>query len=474
MNNISIKKAAMINFISKYSNVLIQLIINAFLARILSSTDFGIIAVINVFINFFTILADMGIGPAIIQNKELEEEDISNIFKFTNITGVILAVIFIIFSYGISAFYDNNVYLKICRILSLSIFFSVVNIVPNALLLKEKKFKLLGIRTVTINLVAGIIAIILALLNFKYYSLVINSVIVSFLTFLFNYKTSKIKIYKGYNKNSYNKIKNYSSYQFGFSFINYFSRNLDNLLIGRFIGESALGYYDKSYRLMLYPVQNLTNVISPVLHPILSDHQKDKEYIYKKYLSVVKILSVVGLYFGTVCFFISKEIITIFFGNNWSNSIETFKILSISIWPQIITSSSGSIFQATGETRKLLKNGLITTGINVFFIILSLFFKKIEIVGVAVVISYWASFFITYRRLSNEIFNKSFISFLQLFKNHVITAIIIVVIMNLVKIEVNNIWLSLILKSLLGLVGYIIGLIVTKEYKNYLKMKWRK
>ncbi|ETI90276.1 MAG: Polysaccharide biosynthesis protein [Clostridium butyricum DORA_1] len=129
MANISIKKAALINFIAKYSNILIQLLVNCILARILTPDDYGIVAVITVFISFFTMIADMGIGPAIIQNKELSNRDVSEIFTFTILTGVIISIIFALFSYPLSKIYDNNVYIYLGMILSISILFNILNLV---------------------------------------------------------------------------------------------------------------------------------------------------------------------------------------------------------------------------------------------------------------------------------------------------------------------------------------------------------
>ncbi|MTM62416.1 oligosaccharide flippase family protein, partial [Turicibacter sanguinis] len=83
---ISIKKATFINFVSKYSTIFIQLILNSILARLLTPDDYGIVAVVTVFTGFFTLIADMGIGPAIIQNKSLNDRDIISIFNFTVLT----------------------------------------------------------------------------------------------------------------------------------------------------------------------------------------------------------------------------------------------------------------------------------------------------------------------------------------------------------------------------------------------------
>ena len=92
MSNITIKKAVFINFISKYSTVFITLIINSILARLLTPTDYGVVSIITVFTGFFVMIANIGIGPAIIQNKELSKDDISNIFIFTIFIGIVISL----------------------------------------------------------------------------------------------------------------------------------------------------------------------------------------------------------------------------------------------------------------------------------------------------------------------------------------------------------------------------------------------
>ncbi len=464
MNNISIKEATIINFASKYSNIIVQLIINSILARLLTPDDYGIVAVITVFISFFTIIADMGIGPAIIQYKDLKEREISDIFIFTFFAAILTTGGFIIFSYPLSIFYNNKVYISLGMILSISIFFNVLNIVPNALLLKAKQFKALGIRTVVITVIGGIITILLAIKGAKYYSLVINSVLIGSLTFAFNLYYSKLKIYFKFSMESVRKIKNYSAYQFGFSIINYFSRNLDNLLIGKFFGQSALGYYDKAYKLMLYPVQNLTHVITPTLHPILSEYQNNKEVIYKSYVKVVKILSLLAAFFVVFCFFTAKEIILIMFGNKWVAAIPAFKLLSLSIWAQMVTSCSGAIFQTTGKTKLMFIQGIITTSITLICLAIGLSLGSIETVAFFITIAFSLHFIFVYYILIKLVFRYSLVNFLKTF----ISSVVIVIIMSLamlitMKINLSSIIIMASIKFMVATIAFIIGLILTRE-----------
>ena len=101
--NSSLKNAVFINAFSRYATIIINIGFSAVLARILTPEDYGMTAVMMVFINFFSLMADMGIGPAIIQNKSLDYEDYDNIYSFSVFLGIILCLLFIIFSYPMAS-----------------------------------------------------------------------------------------------------------------------------------------------------------------------------------------------------------------------------------------------------------------------------------------------------------------------------------------------------------------------------------
>lgn len=469
MDSISIKQATIINFISKYSNVFIQLILNGILARLLTPDDYGIVAVISVFTVFFTLIADMGIGPAIIQNKDLSKKDITSIFKFTVYSSIVISFLFVLFSILMVNFYQNKIYFPLGILMSISILFNVINIVPNAILMKDKRFKLVGIRTVCITLFCGIITVVLAYFNLKYYAIVINSILLASLTCCFNLFITKISIRGKISKKSLLKIYKYSTYQFGFSFINYFSRNLDNLLIGRYLGQQPLGYYDKAYKLVLYPVSNLTHVITPVLHPILSDYQNNRKYIYEQYTKIIKILSLIGVFITVYCFFASKEAILIMYGPQWVQSIDSFRILSITIWLQMISSSSGTIFQSLGETRALFKSGYITTSINVIGIIIGLFLGKIETISLMILFTFSINFIITFYILVKKVLKHSLKDFFKLFIPEIFISIIMSIALIIAsKYQFSNVLISAVYKFIIAISSYFIGLFLTNQ-TNFLK-----
>lgn len=464
--NISIKKAALINGSGKYSKILLSVIVNAILARILSPSDYGIVAVITVFSTFFTTLSDMGFGVAIVQDKGLKKEDIDNIFSFTIYVSVGLMILFAIFSVPIARFYKNNVYIQLGFLLSISLLFDAMNMVPNGILNRRKEFMVIAIRTVVVYVIAAIVTVILALMGFRYYALVIQAIITSVFTFVWNWMTTRPKFKLRIEMYSVKRVLNYSIYQFLFNFINYFSRNLDNLLTGKFMGNAQLGYYNKAYSLMLYPVNNLTGVVSPVLHPILSDFQHDFGMIYRKYMKVFKILFCLGAFVSPLCYLGGKEIITIMYGNNWNASITCFQFLSIAIIPQMLNSSSSGVFQALGNTRLLFWNSCINTGITVIAILIGVFDgKNIVSLSVAVGTAYICHFFTAFFMLIRWGFGYKFSQFLS----DILPDLLILLGMELAVIiypfNIKNIFLSLIVKVVFLVIIFFILMLITGEYK---------
>lgn len=329
----------------------------------------------------------------------------------------------------------------------------------------------IAIRDVFVYFISATVAVILALLGFGYYALAIQSVLSALLAFIYNVNVNKLYFIRKFDKNSIKKILNYSTYQFLFNLVNYFSSNLDNLLTGKFMGETELGYYNKAYSLMLYPVNNLSGVITPVLHPVLADYQDNKKIIYEKYLNIVKLLALMGVFVTAVSNLASYELINILYGPNWNDSVETFKLLTMAIVPQMINSSAGSVFQAIGNTKLLFINGLINTIVTAAAIIIGVFLGgNIESLALCIGFAYIFKFFSAFIMLIKIGFKYSFISFIRELVPETLILIVLFVSVKFYPFSVENIFLSAIAKGLFLLVIYLIMLIITKEYKLYLAL----
>lgn len=450
----SVRKQLLIGIIynafAKYSGMFVNFVVAAILARILTAEEFGVVAIATVIITFFGIFSDFGFQAAIIQYKDLTKKDLSNIFSFTVWSGIVLASLFYLLSEPISNYYKSDSLKLICQILSVNLLFSTLNIVPNALFYRDKLFKYIALRGVIVQFVGGSASVIAALLGFGIYSLLITPIFSSVVLFIISYIKYPLKFTFTFGIYSIKRIFSFSAYQFLFNFINYFTRNLDKLIVGKFIGITQLGFYEKSYRLMMLPLQNITYVVTPIMHPIFSDMQNDYKAMAISYEKVIRLLAFIGFPLSVLLFFSAKEVTFIIFGSNWLPSVRPFEILAISVGVQIISSTSGSLFQATHSTKILFISGLFSSTLIIVGLILSaIIFQSVESVAWALTISYPINFILTYYLLYNRVFKRK-LSFLlkQLYSPVILTLILVLISVLLVNtITIDNDIISLIVKS---------------------------
>lgn len=422
--------------IEKYSGLVVSLVISMVLARILSPAEYGVVAVATVIIAFLQIFGTIGIGPAVIQ-KELSSSEIDSIFTFSLSLGLILTLLFFCASWPIALFYNNDMLVSICQILCIQVFFTSANVVPNALMAKNKRFKEIAQRTLTLQLITGALSIIAALKGAGVYALLISPVVSSIGIFFWNITYYKVHIDWRYNLEPIKRIFSYSSYQFLFEFVNYFSRNIDKLIIGKAMSVDLLGIYEKAYRLMQLPMQNVTAVINPVLQPVLRDLQNDKSDLGIKYAQIVKFIATLSFPIGIILAFMSKEVIYLFFGSQWDGAIPVFSILALSLPLQMILSTSGSIYLVCNNTKMQFWLGIRNTITTVLgFVIAVICFGTLESIAWAWTTTLALNFIFTYWLMYRYVLHQSIISLLKELIRPTISAILIaglLVLLNQIK-----------------------------------------
>ncbi|MEY8706883.1 lipopolysaccharide biosynthesis protein [Bacteroides faecichinchillae] len=447
--------------VAKYSGIIISLVVAGILARLLSPDDFGIAAIASVIIAFFNIFTDMGVSASIVQNKSLTKEELTDIFSFTVWTGIGISILFFAASWPIADYYKSDILRTLCQLLAVNLFFASTNIVPGTMFYRNKEFKFIAIRSFTIQVVGGAAAVIAAIYGARLYALIINPILSSILLFAISYQRYPQRLRLTLGITVLRKIFSYSAYQFLFNIINYFSRNIDKLLIGKYMNMSALGYYEKSYRLMMLPLQNITQVITPVMHPIFSDFQNDKECLASSYERIVQFLAFIGLPLSMLLLFTAKEVTLIIFGNQWLPSVPIFQILSLSVGFQIILSSSGSIFQASGDTRSLFICGVFSSILNVTGILFGIFyFGTLTAIATCITVTFTINFAQCFWLMYRITFRRSLWQFVRQLFSPIVVSLLVAACLLLLNyaMEGMNIFITLIAKCIISFIifgGYI-------------------
>lgn len=453
--------------IEKYSGLVVGILVSMILARLLNPEEFGVVAIATVLIQFLSMFCTMGIAPAIIQREDLNNEDLDNIFTLTLLVGLIFSVAFFFCSWPIASFYGNKQLIPVCQILSVQLFFSAANMVPNALMNKYKRFKEIAKRTLFLQIVSCTLAITAAYNGFGVYSLLISPVLTAIGIFLFNRCFYRVRLNLPLSLNPIRRIFSFAVYEFLFEFVNYFSRNLDKLIIGRYMSVSNLGYYEKSYRLMQLPMNNVTAVINPILQPVLSKLQNNPEQIAIEYNKIIRLISTISFPVGIILSFSATEIIHLFYGNNWDMAVPVFSILSLSLPLQMIQSTSGGIFLVANDAKGQFWVGIRNTITTVTgFMIAAIYFGTIEAMAWAWDITLLVNFIFTYYALYHFTLKSSIWIIIRELINPFFLAICLIFTFLLLSrfLEYTPIFFNAAVKIGLGSIISLLFIQITKRY----------
>ena len=426
------------------------------LARLLLPEDFGLMASAMVVIGFVNVFRDLGLSAALIQKQNLSDELFSSVFWLSVTTGLIMMVALIIFSPYIANFYNVNTLVPILQVLSLSFLFSGLSAVQQALLEKELKFKTISKIELFATSLAAVTGITMAILKFGIWSLVLQNLVFAFtVSSLFWIRLSKRPKFF-FKWREIKSIYNFSANLAGFNILNYFVRNADYILIQKFLGEQQLGYYTLAYRLMLFPLKNITSVMTRVMFPLLSKIQSDNKRFRHIYLKLVNTISLLTfpLMLGLVA--VSDNFVIVVFGAKWQPVTTLVLILAPLGLLQSIYTPAGIIYQAKGRTDWWFRWGLFT---GVLFV--TAFWIGLEwgIIGVALaylivnVITFYPGLAISFKLIELKVSN-----FIFSFSKNIIISLAMFIIVLCSKYLLNiymDITESLIISVIIGIVVYI-------------------
>lgn len=464
----SIAKAAMFQLASKFANVLVQLVITMVLSRIIAPDQYGTVAVLTVFTGFFSIMSDVGISSAVIQFRNLNEKDYRHLFTFSIVLGTGLAICFYGVCCLIAVVYAEQAYYSLGAILTLSVILNSANMVPNGLLLKEKRFDLVGIRLVVCTCIVGLLTIAMALMGMGCYALVFNSVLTALFVLVWNLANLRLKPLLGDFRPALKKVWHYSMFQFGHECMGYFARNIDSLLVGKFFGAGALGYYNKAYTLYGYPGSYIISSITSTLRPFFAEHQDDSDTMYSRALKVAKTVSLLAGCFTCVLSVCASDIIVVLFGEQWLPAGPLLQILALSIYAQSMNGVLAPIMGAKGRTDLLMLSTTVNSAITIATVVVGSMFGSVLTLAVAVTIAYNLEVFVPLYLAIRRCLGKSIVAYVRHFATEVVAAVAIVGVGLLIPFNLLPLALRLVAELAFSLGGYVL-LSVLMGQGSYIK-----
>ncbi len=327
---------------------LLQIII---LTKFLQPTDFGLMAIILFVINFSQTFIDLGISNAIIFKQNINGNQLSTLYILNVIIGIFLFVVLYLLSPFIAGFYNDYRLEDLIRIVA-----SVFLIIPfgqqfQVLLKKDLRFKSIAVRDVIARILSLVFTVVLAYMGFGVFSLVYGNLFYNTLSTILliavGYKYHKPKLYFKLSEVSF--LFSFGFYQMGEKIVNFLNKEIDTLIIGKLLGMEVLGLYNVAKDFISKPYQLINPILTKVSFPVMAKIQDDLVRIKKVYLQTIELLSIVNTIIFVFCFFFSKEIILLFFGEKWLEASVVLSILSIYMLIRSIGNPVGSLQLALGR-----------------------------------------------------------------------------------------------------------------------------
>lgn len=322
----------------------LNFIVSVILARLLSPREFGLMAMVITLTNFAGIFTELGFGAALIRRQDVQPEHLSSVFWLNVTSGLLLTLLFIVSAPLIADFYQEPSLVLLTSLISINFFINSLGVVQNALMNKNLEFAMLSRITLAAVSGASAVAILMASLGFGVWSLVVQSVVRSVMVTALLWKLNNWRPSFVFNWKAIKDMLGFSTNLVGTQALNYWARNIDNILIGRFLGTVELGVYSRAYTIMLFPIINVSQVISNVLFPSFSLISEDKLRIKQLYLKITRLVALITFPMMLTVFVTAESFVLTVFGSHWAEVIPILQILSLLGITQSIMTLNGSLY----------------------------------------------------------------------------------------------------------------------------------
>lgn len=340
------------------------------LARLLSPEDYGLFGMVTVVIGFVELFKDLGLSAATVQQADINHRQVSTLFWINLLISLFVCLLVAGLAPIIAWFYGEPRLISITLALATTFILSGLTVQHQALLRRQMLFGTLAIIEMTSLVVGIVVALVTASHGAGYWALIYMQLatVVSDLLGVWTACSWRPGL-PGRDANIREMLK-FGGNLTGFRCVNYFSRNLDNVLIGRVWGAGSLGLYAKAYQLLLLPITQINGPVYSVALSALSRLQGEPERYKKSYCKAI--LSITTLSMPIVAFtsVMAGSIVLVLLGPQWMEVVPIFRFLMPAAFFTTFNVATGWVYQSLGRTDRQLRWGVVSSGITMlaFFI----------------------------------------------------------------------------------------------------------
>lgn len=353
--------------------MLSQILRIVILTRFLAKSDFGIISIVSLVLGLCLAFADLGFSSVIMYKQRLSDKEFSSLFWIQFLIYTFLFFIISIASPLVASFYDEDQLSTLIPIAAVSLMLLSIGKLHESVLQKKYEFRSLAIRNIVSNILSLFLAWFLAWKGFGIYSLILSTLFQNTLyniwSLLAGIKYYPVRLFLDFK--GVLPLLKIGLYQTYTRIADYFSSQLDIMIIGKLLGTEVLGVYDLAKQLIIRLSSFVRSVVSQVALPLITNNNMDDEVVKVRFLTVTKVVSYMCLPISALCAIFSRDIILIMYGEKFIDAYPILAIFSIITALSSVTSFIDMLGIAKGRTDLNFKNTIYRIIINTPIIFLT-------------------------------------------------------------------------------------------------------
>lgn len=433
----------------------IQFLFGIWLTRILDTSDYGLLGMILIFIAVGQTLIDSGFGSALIWKKNPSQTDYSTVFYFNISISFILYAFFYFTAPLVAGFYDNPQLVSLIRVICLNFIILSFSLIQQTILQKKVDFKLMAFVNSGGSVVAGVVALYLALHGFGVWSIVWQLLIKSLINSLFLWIFSSWRPLAVFDFNVLKELFGYGSKLTIAGLIYTVFQNLYFNIIGKLFPIDALGLYTRASQLQDFPVKTGTSIFNRVVFPVFSAINDDKERllnaIRKSLKSIVFIMYPV--IFGLMA--VSDQLIVVLFTEKWISVSLYFRLLLITGVFYVFQVIFGEVLKTTGKSNLVLRIELLTKSIWILSIVIT-YRWGISAIIIGQIFTSAIGWIVTTHYV-NSLVGYSLLKQLKDIGSYLVISILMYLVVIFIAGLISQTLISLIISSTIGAVFYLLA-----------------
>jgi O-antigen/teichoic acid export membrane protein len=358
--------------IERFSVQGIQFVLGIILARLVAPSEYGLIALLGIFMAIAQTFIDSGFSNALIQKKDRTETDYSTVFYFNIIIAcIIYGILFIVAPY-IARFYKEPQLETITRLIGINLIVSSFAIVQRAKLTIKLDFKTQTKASLTAVIVSGLAGIFAAYHGYGVWALLIQSILSNILNTLLLWIFTQWKPLLVFSWESFKKLFLFGSKLLLSALLHSIYINLYSLVIGKKYSATDVGYYNRAYSFANFPSINIINIITKAVYPVqcqLQDDEKRLGATFHEYLCLSCYI-IFPLMVGLTI--VAKPLLLVLLTEKWLPAADLLSILCLAYMWYPVLAINHQILNVKGRTDYSLKAEIIKKVIAVVILILTL------------------------------------------------------------------------------------------------------